>query len=149
MWFTGYVNAPGRTAERFSDDGAYCLTGDAGHEEDGDFYFLARDDDIILMAGYRIGPLDIESVLNRHAAVLESTVVGRPDQVRGEVAEAFVVLHDPGAGTPELASELQQLVKTTYAANAFPRAVHFLELLPKTASGKLQRAVLRQRAAVG
>jgi acetyl-CoA synthetase len=144
MWFTGYVEAPEKTAERFTDDRAYYLTGDTGREEDGNYYFAARDDDIILMAGYRIGPTDIETVLNRHPAVVESAVVGRPDNVRGEVAVAFVVLVELEAGTPELATELQHLVKTTYAAHAYPRAVHFIDALPKTPSGKLQRAVLRR-----
>ncbi|WP_304661473.1 hypothetical protein [Arthrobacter sp. zg-Y238] len=94
------------------------------------------------MAGYRIGPFEVESVLATHPEVAESAVIGVPDELRGERLEAYVVLRS-GSGSPELAAELQQLVKTQYAAHAYPRAVHFVDELPKTPSGKLQRFVLR------
>jgi acetyl-CoA synthetase len=91
------------------------------------------------MAGYRIGPFEVESVLASHPAVTECAVIAVPDEIRGEVIEAYVVTRDPAAASPELAEELQQLVKTKFAAHAYPRAVHFLPALPKTPSGKIQR----------
>ncbi|MFZ2178348.1 MAG: AMP-binding protein [Rhodococcus sp. (in: high G+C Gram-positive bacteria)] len=146
MWFTGYIDAPEKTAQRYTDDGRWYLTGDAGQtDEDGFYYFSARDDDVIIMAGYRIGPFDVESVLVMHDDVVEAAVVGMPDDLRGEVLEAFVVLRDGVSGTGGLELELQTLVKKKFAAHAYPRSVHFVPHLPKTPSGKVQRYVLRQR----
>jgi len=146
LWFPGYAGAPEQTAERFIDDGAWYLTGDAGSiDEDGWFYFSSRDDDVIIMAGYRIGPFDVESVLGTHPRVVETAVIGVPDALRGEVLEAFVVLRAGDAGDDALAGELQQLVKDRFAAHAYPRSVHFVDELPRTPSGKVQRFVLRQR----
>ncbi len=146
LWFTGYAGAPERTAERYTDDGAWYLTGDAGSvDADGFFTFSARDDDVIIMAGYRIGPFDVESVLVTHPRVMETAVIGVPDALRGEVLEAFVVLRTDDAGDDGLAAELQELVKRQFAAHAYPRSVHFVDELPKTPSGKVQRYVLRQR----
>ncbi|WP_256939363.1 AMP-binding protein [Arthrobacter sp. BF1] len=150
MWFTGYVAAPEKTAERFTADGDWYVTGDAGRRDaDGYIYFSSRDDDVIIMAGYRIGPFDVESVLVTHPAVSEAAVIGTPDEIRGEVLEAFVVLHDPVSDPDALAVELQQLVKTKFAAHAYPRRIHFVAELPKTPSGKVQRFILRKdRAAM-
>ncbi|MEV0251073.1 AMP-binding protein [Nocardia sp. NPDC050712] len=146
LWFSGYQDAPEKTASRYAADGRWYITGDAGMvDEDGFFYFSARDDDVIIMAGYRIGPFDVESVLVLHDSVIEAAVVGMPDELRGEVVEAFVVLREGVAGSPELAAELQRLVKTKFAAHAYPRTVHFVDSLPKTPSGKVQRFLLRQR----
>jgi len=146
MWFERYADAPERTAERFLGDRWY-LTGDAGSiDEDGYVFFSARDDDVIIMAGYRIGPFEIESVLHEHVTVAESAVIGVPDELRGEVVEAFVVLRPGVAETPELVLELQRHVKERYAAHAYPRRIHFLAELPKTPSGKLQRFLLRNAA---
>lgn len=97
------------------------------------------------MAGYRIGPFEVESVLNGHPAVLESAAIAVPDEIRGEVLEAHVVLNEGHAGSPELVAELQQLVKTGLAAHAYPRNVIFIDEMPKTPSGKVQRFVLRDR----
>ena len=145
MWFTGYVDAPEKTAQRFTDDGRWYVTGDAGSTDAaGHFFFSARDDDVIIMAGYRIGPFDVESVLVLHEQVVEAAVVGMPDQLRGEVLEAFVVLRDGVPGTDALEAELQQLVKHRFAAHAYPRTVHFVPSLPKTPSGKVQRYILRR-----
>lgn len=146
MWFAGYLDAPDKTAARFTPDKKWYLTGDAGRVDDaGRFYFSSRDDDVIIMAGYRIGPFEIESVMITHPAVAEVAVVSRPDELRGEVIEAFVVLaageHEPVA----LETELQHLVKTGFAAHAYPRKVHFIGELPKTPSGKVQRFLLRNR----
>ncbi|MDL9946960.1 AMP-binding protein [Gordonia sp. ABSL11-1] len=145
MFFTGYLDAPDKTAERFTADGSWYLTGDTGRKDDDNrYFFTARDDDVIIMAGYRIGPFDVESVLITHASVVDVAVVGRPDQLRGEVLEAFVVLADGVTGTDELERELQQFVKNGFAAHAYPRTVHFVDALPKTPSGKIQRFLLRQ-----
>lgn len=148
-WFSGYLDDDAKTAEKFSPDGRWYLTGDVGRvDEDGYFHFSSRDDDVIIMAGYRIGPFEVESVLASHAAVAEAAVIAVPDEVRGEVIEAYVVLHGSVVATPELAAELQKWVKVQYAAHAYPRAVHFADTLPRTASGKVQRFVLRQRRRV-
>jgi acetyl-CoA synthetase len=129
--FTGY-HGDADTTGRFSPGGRWWLTGDAGYADaDGDYFFSARDDDVIIMAGYRIGPFDVESVLVTHYQVIEAAVIGVPDELRGEVIEAFVVLRDPSQGTGELAGELQQLVKDKFAAHAYPRRVHFVDALPK------------------
>ncbi|WP_198659314.1 AMP-binding protein [Nocardiopsis sp. FIRDI 009] len=150
MWFTHYADAPERTAERFSADGRWYLTGDSGsRDEDGHFYFAARDDDVIIMAGYRIGPFDVESALLRHELVAEAAVVGAPDELRGEVVEAHVVLRPGAVGDQALADELRDLVRTRFAAHAYPRTVHFTESLPKTPSGKIQRYLLRKGSADG
>jgi acetyl-CoA synthetase len=145
MWFTGYDGAPEKTAERFTPDGRWYLTGDVGTaDEDGHYFFSSRDDDLILMAGYRISPLDVESALITHPAVADVAVVGRPDELRGEVVEAFVVLAGGAAGSPDLVADLQQRVRTGYSAHAYPRRVHFVDSLPKTPSGKVQRFLLRR-----
>ena len=145
-WFSGYLNEPERSKEKFSDDGRWYLTGDAGSlDSDGYFRFQSRDDDVIIMAGYRIGPFDVESVLLTHPAVSEAAVIAAPDALRGEVLEAYVVFVGNTACTPELVTELQQLVKTKFSAHAYPRAIHAVSELPKTPSGKVQRYVLRQR----
>jgi acetyl-CoA synthetase len=147
MWFAGYVDAPDKTAERFSRDGRWYLTGDAGTmDEDGYIFFSARDDDVIIMAGYRIGPFEVESVLVSDPAVAEAAVVGMPDELRGEVIEAFVVLTPGTEPSDELAESLKQRVKKKLAAHAYPRTVHFVDELPKTPSGKIQRFVLRERS---
>lgn len=145
MTFRDY-QIPGQSDAKFTAGGRYYLTGDAGRlDADGDFFFSSRDDDVIIMAGYRIGPFEIESVLAQHPAVAECSVIGAPDAVRGEVIEAYVVLRDGNEASPELAAELQQLVKTRYAAHAYPRTIHFIDTLPKTPSGKTQRYLLRSR----
>ena len=146
--FTGYHNAPGKTAQRFTGNGRWYLTGDtAMRDEDGYFFFSSRDDDVVIMAGYRIGPFDVESVLMAHPDVAEAAVVGVPDQLRGEVIEAYVVLHPGIEGSDEFTADLQHLVKTKFAAHAYPRRVHYVDALPKTPSGKIQRFLLRQQRA--
>lgn len=150
MWFTGYQDADDRTAERFSPDRRWYYTGDvARKDEDGYLFFASRDDDVILMGGYRIGPFDVESVLAAHEAVAEAAVVGAPDELRGEVLVAFVVLRPTASPGDELVAELQQAVKTGFAAHAYPRAIHFVGELPRTPSGKTQRFLLRQRLQAG
>lgn len=148
FWFPGYVAAPDKTAGRFAGGGAWYLTGDAGRRDaDGCLYFSSRDDDVIIMAGYRIGPFDVESALVAHPSVAEAAVIGTPDEIRGEVLEAYVVLNEGFDASESLVAELQQLVKTRFAAHAYPRRVHFVPELPKTPSGKVQRYVLRRERA--
>ncbi|MEU3785424.1 AMP-binding protein [Streptomyces sp900129855] len=145
MTFRDY-QTPGQSAAKFTTDRRWYLTGDAGSvDADGDFFFSSRDDDVIIMAGYRIGPFEIESVLAQHPAVTECSVIAAPDEARGEVIEAYVVVAHGSVASPELAAELQQLVKTRYAAHAYPRTIHFIDSLPKTPSGKTQRYLLRSR----
>ena len=146
-FFTRYHGDTG-SAGRFASGGHWWLTGDAGYADaDGHYFFSARGDDVIIMAGYRIGPFDVESVLVTHDQVVEAAVIGVPDELRGEVIEAFVVLRDPSQDTEKLTSELQQLVKDKFAAHAYPRRVHVVDALPKTPSGKVQRYILRRQRA--
>src|SRR5699024_7450937 len=139
---------PEKTADRFRADGRWYYTGDAAKiDADGDFYFSSRDDDVILMSGYRIGPFDVESVLARHPHVLESAVIGVPDDLAGEVLEAYVVLREGVEGDDDEVAERQNWVKREFAAHAFPRQVHFARELPKTPSGHTQRFLLRKERA--
>jgi acetyl-CoA synthetase len=141
--FKGYFQDPVRTAERYAG-GHYYLTGDlASYDAEGYFSFSARSDDIIKSAGYRIGPFEVESALVAHPAVAEAAVVGKPDAQRGHIVKAFVVLRPGYAAGDDLATELGQFVKTRLAAHAYPREVAFVESLPKTPSGKVQRYLLR------
>jgi acetyl-CoA synthetase len=145
-WFRGYEGAAGKSGEKFSADGRYYITGDTGMQDvDGYFHFSARDDDVIIMAGYRIGPFEVESAMLTHPAVAEAAVIAVPDEVRGEVIEAYAVLSEGQTGSDDLVCDIQQWVKTRFAAHAFPRAIHFVGSLPKTPSGKIQRFVLKQQ----
>ena len=143
--FTGYGIERDNRADRFTTDGAYYLTGDLASTDGDIIRFSSRDDDVILMAGYRIGPFDIETVLLAHPHVSEAAVVAAPDEVRGEVVHAFVVLTNSAPRDPSsLTAELQTWVREKYATHAYPRAITFVRELPKTPSGKVQRAVLRR-----
>jgi acyl-coenzyme A synthetase/AMP-(fatty) acid ligase len=127
--------------ERFA--GEWWGTGDLVHaDEEGFLYFEGRDDDIILSSGYRIGPFEVESALLAHPAVAEAAVVGAPDPERGSVVRAVVVARDRDPG-PDLARELQEHCKAVTAPYKFPRKVDFVAELPKTSSGKVRRAALR------
>ncbi|KHK90217.1 AMP-binding protein [Novosphingobium malaysiense] len=144
-WFSGYTGISAQEAGKISADGRWYITGDVAYrDEDGDFFFASRDDDVIIMAGYRIGPFDIESVLVDHPAVAEAAVVARPDRSKGEIVAAYVVLNKDRAPSNDLAAELQAWVKTRYSAHAYPRVVEFVETLPRTPAGKIQRYRLRQ-----
>jgi acetyl-CoA synthetase len=145
-WFEGYAEDPERSVAKFTADRRFYITGDIGRtDEDGNFYFSSRDDDVIIMAGYRIGPFDVESALITHAAVSECAVVAVPDPVRGEVLVTALVLRTGFSPSNQLTAQLQDWVKKRYAAHAYPRRVHYVPSLPKTASGKLQRFILRQQ----
>jgi acetyl-CoA synthetase len=126
-------------------EGVPWATGDrVSRDEDGWLYFEGRGDDVIVSAGYRIGPFEVESALVAHPAVAEAAAVAAPDEERGSVVRAVVVLRDGFAPGAELAAELQEHVKSVTAPYKYPRIVDFAEELPKTASGKVRRAELRR-----
>jgi len=126
-------------------DGLYW-TGDRGYQdEDGYLWFVGRADDVIISAGYRIGPFEVESALLTHPSVLESAVVATPDVDRGHVVKAFVVLREGVVASSALADELKSHVKQTTAPYKYPRAIEFVAELPKTVSGKIRRGELRAR----
>lgn len=146
FWFRGYHGAPERTSERFVAHNRYYLTGDtASVDDDGYVFFSSRADDVITSAGYRIGPFEVESALLSHRAVAEAAAVGVPDDLRGHVVKAYVVLRTGHDGSSALRGELQQHVRSTLAAHAYPREIEFVNALPKTPSGKIQRFLLRNR----
>ncbi|HIM36526.1 MAG TPA: acyl-CoA synthetase [Dehalococcoidia bacterium] len=125
--------------------GDWYLTGDKGYRDaDGYFWFVGRADDVIISAGYRIGPFEVESALIEHPAVAESAVVASPDPVRGEIVKAFVILKPGYVSSDELVVSLQDHVKTATAPYKYPRAIDFVTELPKTISGKIRRVELRE-----
>jgi len=145
FWFSGYEGDPEKTAERFRYGRGYYLTGDgARFDADGVFGSASRVDDVITSSGYRIGPFDVESLLIGHGAVAEVAVVGTPDELRGEAVTAFVVLGTDVRPTQALAAELQEVVRERLGAHTYPRRVFFVERIPRTPSGKVQRSVLRE-----
>jgi acyl-coenzyme A synthetase/AMP-(fatty) acid ligase len=124
-------------------------TGDRVREEGGWLYFEGRADDVIVSAGYRIGPFEVESALVSHAAVAEAAVVAAPDEERGEIVCAVVVVRPGHAAGDALARALQDHVKATTAPYKYPRRVEFADALPRTTSGKVRRALLREQLAAG
>ncbi|MBA3808579.1 MAG: AMP-binding protein [Solirubrobacterales bacterium] len=148
-FFLGYLGEhvtrdDGRWRVEDRRDGGPWQTGDRVLEEDGWLYFEGREDDVIVSAGYRIGPFEVESALVAHPAVAEAAAVSAPDEERGAVVRAVVVLRDHTlARTPQLVRELQDHVKRETAPYKYPRIIDFAEELPKTASGKIKRAELR------
>ena len=141
--FKEYLHDPERTKMQFR--GEYYVTGDrAKLDEDGYFWFEGRGDDIIISSGYTIGPFEVEDALTKHSAVRECAVVGSPDEVRGNVVKAFIVLRDPAMEHENLVKELQEHVKTMTAPYKYPRKIEFVSELPKTASGKIMRVELRK-----
>jgi len=142
--FREYWKNPEETAA--TRRGAWYITGDrARRDEDGYLWFIGRADDVIISAGYRIGPFEVESALLEHPAVLESAVVASPDPVRGEIVKAFVVLREGQARGDALAHALQDHVKKVTAPYKYPREIEFVDSLPKTVSGKIRRVELRER----
>jgi acetyl-CoA synthetase len=144
----GYWEDPERTAQTYRDgpDGRWFVTGDrAKRDADGYYYHLGRSDDVINSAGYRIGPSEVENALLEHPAVLEAAAIGVPDRERGEIVKAFLILRAGYAPGPELVAELQAHAKKSTAPYKYPRLIEFIDALPKTATGKIQRAELRRR----
>ncbi|MBF0211352.1 MAG: AMP-binding protein [Desulfamplus sp.] len=141
--FKEYWKEPERTASVYRGD--WYLTGDRAYvDSDGYFWFVGRADDVILTSGYRIGPFEVESALIEHPAVAESAVVSSPDETRGEVVKAFVILAPGYTPSDELAKEIQEHVKKVTAPYKYPRKIDFVTVLPKTVSGKIRRIELRQ-----
>jgi 2-aminobenzoate-CoA ligase len=148
----GRLAVRGPTGCRYLADerqGAYVVngwnvTGDIyRRDEDGYFWYVARGDDMIVSAGYNIGAPEVEHAILTHPKVAEAAVIGWPDEDRGQICKAFVVLHDPADATGATARDIQDHVKRVIAPYKYPRAVEFVAQLPKTASGKLQRFKLR------
>lgn len=143
--FQGYYRAPELTNE-CHHDGIY-YTGDlAWRDEDGYYWFVGRADDVIKSSGYRIGPFEVESALMSHPAVVECAITGIPDEIRGQVVKATVILAKEykGKAGPELVKQIQDHVKAVTAPYKYPRVVEFVEELPKTISGKIRRVEIRQ-----
>lgn len=144
--FKEYYRAPELTHDAWHD-GVY-YTGDvAWRDEDGYFWFVGRADDVIKSSGYRIGPFEVESALMTHPAVVECAITGVPDEIRGQVVKATIILakdYKAKAG-PELIKELQDHVKRVTAPYKYPRVIEFVDELPKTISGKIRRVEIRQK----
>lgn len=141
--FEGYWEQPEETASCYRN--GYYLTGDRAYrDDDGYLWFVGRSDDVILSAGYRIGPFEVESALIEHPAVVESAVVGAPDEDRGSIVKAFVVLGKDYGPSEDLVKELQDFCKRQTAPYKYPRRIEFVGDLPKTTSGKIRRVELRQ-----
>ena len=142
--FVEYINSPEANASSFVN--GFYYTGDKAYKDkDGYFWFVGRDDDIIKSSGYRIGPFEVESALMEHPAVQESAVVGSPDLIRGVIVKAFIVLKPGYSPSETLIKEIQNHVRKTTAPYKYPRAVEFVDELPKTLSGKIKRNELRVR----
>jgi len=140
--FSGYYRDDALTASVWHDDIYY--TGDvAWKDEDGYFWFVGRNDDVIKSSGYRIGPFEVESALMEHPAVLECAITGVPDEDRGAVVKATVILAKGFDASEELKVELQNHVKKTTAPYKYPRIIEFTDELPKTISGKIRRVQIR------
>ena len=144
--FQEYWRNPDETARHFRGD--WYLTGDrAVRDADGYYWFVGRNDDIIKSSGYRIGPFEVESVLLEHPAVLEAAVIGKADEVRGQIVKAYVVLRANTPVAADLTKELQEHCRKTTAPYKYPREIEFVKEIPKTISGKLRRVELRAKAA--
>ncbi|MBE3102857.1 MAG: AMP-binding protein, partial [Bacilli bacterium] len=143
--FKEYYMDPERTKASFRGD--WYLTGDqASRDEDGYFWFEGRSDDIIISSGYTIGPFEVEDALLKHPSVRECAVVAAPDEIRGSVVKAYVVLREPELVTDKAAliKELQIHTKEITAPYKYPRIIEFIDELPKTTSGKTRRIDLRK-----
>ena len=142
--FTEYVDEPEKT-KAVVYNGFYHTGDKAWMDEDGYFWFLGRIDDLIKSSGYRIGPFEVESALVSHPAVIEAAVTGVPDQLRGQIVKATVVLSQGYKAGPELSKTLQEHVKTVTAPYKYPRIIEYVDELPKTISGKIKRAEIREK----
>ncbi|MDX1747566.1 MAG: AMP-dependent synthetase, partial [Halobacteriales archaeon] len=139
-----YWNRPEKQAEVVV--GGWSFPGDIFvHREDGRFEYKSRRDDLIVTSGYNVPGPEVEGVLQEHDAVSEVAVVGSPDEERGQIVKAFVVLSEGHEGTDDLVDELQDHVKGILAPYKYPRAVEFVEELPRTETGKIRRIELREQ----
>ncbi len=142
VMFLGYWNNAQATRDKITVN--WFRTGDMGYrDEDGFLWFMGRKDDVISSAGYRIGPGEIEDSLLRHPAVQQAAVIGKPDELRGQIVKAFVVLSQGHDASSELACEIQQSVRERLSAHEYPREIEFIGSLPMTTTGKVRRIDLR------
>lgn len=143
VMFLEYWNNPQATAAKFIGD--WCVLGDlAWCDEDGYFWFKSRDDDVIISSSYRIGPTEVEECLMRHPEVAMAGVIGSPDTVRGEIVKAYVVLAGGCIESPAVRDDIQAFVKRELSAHEYPRQLRFIDALPLTVTGKIQRMRLRE-----
>ena len=141
--FKEYWNKPEKTSNSFRNE--WFLSGDVLYQdEDGYFWFSGRDDDLIMASGYRISPFEVESAIISYPDVLECAVVASPDDIRGVIVKAFVILHDKTKASDELVKDIQNHAKSVAAPYKYPREIEFVEELPKTQSGKIKRKILRE-----
>jgi acetyl-CoA synthetase len=144
VFFLEYFKNPEATAKKFTGD--WCRTGDlALQDSDGYLWYQGRSDDMFKAAGYRIGPSEIENCLVRHAAVANAAVVPSPDETRGNIVKAFIVLAAGQAPSRALEEDIQRHVREFLAPYEYPREIEFIDALPMTTTGKVQRRVLRER----
>ncbi|HXI37135.1 MAG TPA: AMP-binding protein, partial [Burkholderiales bacterium] len=144
VFFLEYWKNPNATKEKFIGD--WATTGDQGRmDEDGYLWYQGRSDDVIKSAGYRIGPAEIESCLVKHPAVANAAVIGKPDEARGAIVKAFVVLQAGYDESEALVEEIQRHVRGRLAPYEYPREIEFIDALPMTTTGKVQRKELRKR----
>ena len=144
VFFLEYFKNPDGTRAKYS--GQWCRTGDVVTvDEEGYFWYQGRADDMFKAAGYRIGPSEIENCLVKHAAVANAAVVPSPDETRGNVVKAFIVLAPGHAPTKALEDDIQQHVRRYLAPYEYPKEIEFIDALPMTTTGKVQRKVLRER----
>jgi acetyl-CoA synthetase len=142
--FDGYYRDDNRTRSVWYDGRYY--TGDmAWMDEEGYYWFIGRSDDVIKSSGYRIGPFEVESALITHPAVVECAITAVPDEIRGQIVKATVVLNKGYMPSEALKMELQNHVKTVTAPYKYPRIVEFVPVLPKTISGKIRRVEIRDK----
>ncbi|HQR09898.1 MAG TPA: AMP-binding protein [Casimicrobiaceae bacterium] len=146
VFFLEYFRNPGGTRSKYTGD--WCRTGDiATKDADGYLWYQGRADDMFKVAGYRVGPSEIENCLVKHPAVANAAVVPSPDETRGNVVKAFIVLADGHAPSATLEEEIQQHVRKFLAPYEYPKEIVFIDALPMTTTGKVQRKVLREREA--
>jgi acetyl-CoA synthetase len=144
VFFLEYWKNPQATRDKFIGD--WGCTGDQGRmDDDGYLWYQGRSDDVIKSAGYRIGPAEIESCLVKHPAVANAAVIGKPDATRGAIVKAFIVLQPGNAPSDRLTEEIQNHVRGRLAPYEYPREIEFIDALPMTTTGKVQRKELRKR----
>jgi acetyl-CoA synthetase len=144
VFFLEYWKNPQATRDKFVGD--WACTGDQGRrDDDGYLWYQGRSDDVIKSAGYRIGPAEIETCLVKHPAVANAAVIGKPDAVRGSIVKAFIVLQPGNSPSDRLIEEIQNHVRGRLAPYEYPREIEFIDALPMTTTGKVQRKELRKR----
>ncbi|WP_334129664.1 acyl-CoA synthetase [Sneathiella sp.] len=144
--FRGYFTSGGTLDTAAFRNGWYYTGDTARRDADGYFWFEGRADDLISSGAYRISPFEVESALLEHPEVVESAVIGIPDEMRGQIVKAFIILKDPARASDALATEIQEFCKQLTAPYKYPRRIEFVTSLPKTISGKIRRVELRERS---